>query len=282
MQTMEDRVEDLEPQATRCRSALVLLVLGWCAVAGCGSDEPTGPADTSPGITITTPAGTVHERVHVPAGSFEMGEVGLAEPVHTVELSGYWIDTYEVTNAHYAAYVNSGDGVASSYANDTIYSRPQQPVAGVSWFDADGYCRWAGLRLPTEAEWEMAARGTDGRTYPWGEETATCARAVMEEGGYGCGRGNGAWEVGSKPAGVSPYGAHDLAGNVFEWVADYWSDDYPSGTVSNPTGPASGADRVLRGGSWYFFPEYLRSANRIKSYPRRRIGYYGFRCAQDE
>ena len=224
--------------------------------------------------------------VHVPAGPFEMGSTsgGSDErPVHTVELSGYWIDKYEVTNAQYGAYVSTGGGAASKLTNDGTYNGPQQPVVGVSWNDAVGYCTWAGLRLPTEAQWEKAARGTDGRTYPWENGTAKCARAVMYEGGDGCGRGSGAWNVGSKPAGVSPYGAHDMAGNVWEWVADWYDSGYYAvSPSSNPTGPSSGSTRVLRGGSWGLSAINLRAAVRDRLNPTSRINSLGFRCAQDE
>ena len=124
-------------------------------------------------ITVTTPVGTTHEMVHVPAGPFEMGsESGGSDerPVNTVELNGCYIDKYEVTNTHYQAFVQAKGRSQPYYANDNQFNAAQQPVVGVSWFDAEEYCGWAGLRLPTEAEWEKAAKGTDGRTYPWGME----------------------------------------------------------------------------------------------------------------
>jgi formylglycine-generating enzyme required for sulfatase activity len=239
----------------------------------------------SGGTSVTTPAGTTHEMVQVPAGSFEMGSTANSneQPVHTVNLDGYYLDTYEVTNAQYEAYVTTGGGVASSYANDSRFNVADHPVVGVSWIDAEGYCGWAGLRLPTEAEWEKAARGTDERTYPWGDETATCDRAVMLGGGKsGCGT-NTTWPVGSKPAGVSPYGAQDMAGNVYEWVADWYASDYyGSSPDSNPTGPVTGSYRVLRGGSRNNSTWNLSASIRRTNKPSYRSSYPGFRCAQDE
>jgi formylglycine-generating enzyme required for sulfatase activity len=201
-----------------------------------------------------------------------------------VTLDGYYMDTYEVTNVQYEAYVTTGGGEASNYASDARFNGGQQPVVGVDWEDASGYCTWAGLRLPTEAEWEKAARGTDGRIYPWGDERATCERAVMDDGGDGCGQGSGAWDVGSKPDGVSPYGAHDMAGNVWEWVHDWYDSDYYNASPErNPLGPEARATyRVLRGGSWFNNPGYLRASYRYRVDPSNRDYRFGFRCAQDE
>lgn len=235
--------------------------------------------DAGSQITVTTPAGTTHDMVRVPAGPFEMGSAGGESderPVHTVELDGYYIDKYEVTNELYQVFVQATGGEQPRYASDNRFNTAQQPVMGVSWFDADGYCAWAGLRLPTDAEWEKTARATDGRTYPWGEGIDA------DKTNYGNNIGR-TTPVGSYPAGVSPYGAYDLAGNVWEWVADWYDRRYyGSSPSSNPTGPSSGSSRVLRGGSWYDTPEGLRASNRLWLGPRFRFLDVGFRCAQDE
>ena len=225
-----------------------------------------------------------HEMVLVPAGPFEMGsDSGNYDerPVHTVELDRYYIDKYEVTNELYQAFVQASDREQPGFASDSDFNGAQQPVVGVSWYDAEAYCGWAGLRLPTEAEWEKAARGTDGRTYPWGEGIDA------DKANYGRKSGR-AVAVGSYPAGVSPYGAHDMAGNVWEWVADrYSSDYYESSPARNPTGPSSDTGaRVLRGGSFGFNPENLSASNRhfyiFSMMPRQGLSNIGFRCAQDD
>jgi len=221
-------------------------------------------------------------------------------PQRRVTLDAFYIDRYEVTNALFARFVTAQgyrttaereghgwawqqkdgkwqwmkvDGAAWRTPNGLGTSAPSNhPVVQVSWHDVEAYCKWAGKRLPTEAEWEKAARGTDGRRYPW-SETWDPAKA------------NGdmtvktTTPVGSYPRGVSPYGVHDMAGNVWEWVQD-WYGPYPSGTVRNPSGPTSGQWRVVRGGSWGSDPRHLRSADRSWPDPSYRDGSRGFRCAQ--
>ena len=211
----------------------------------------------------------------VPAGTFEMGSKdGLMTEVvvHPVTLDGFWIDLTEVTNGMYDVCVKAGKCEPPSQVGSlntspsTHFGTPQFkdfPVIYVSWDKANTYCAWAGAsigvtaRLPSEAEWEMAARGSDGRVYPWGDADPTCALAnftsivIVEEEGtittkdLACTDGTVA--VGGLPAGASPYGALDMAGNVYEWTAD-WFGDYPTSAVSNPTGASSGVYRVARAG----------------------------------
>lgn len=215
------------------------------------------------------------EMVVVPAGEFTMGsnELDGERPPHRVHLDGYRIDKYEVTNTLYKRFLDATGWAAPLYWSDANRNGPSQPVVGVSWHDADAYCRWAGKRLPTEAEWEKAARGGDERRYPWGEDwDQTRANGDMSKTTR---------PVGSYPNGVSPYGVHDMAGNVREWVADwYGSRHYARAPQKNPTGPASGEGRVLRGGSWSHLPMILRSASRDSDSPEVPGADRGFRCAK--
>jgi formylglycine-generating enzyme required for sulfatase activity/tRNA A-37 threonylcarbamoyl transferase component Bud32 len=229
--------------------------------------------------------------VYMPAGEFMMGsDNGDADekPQHTVSLDAYWIDQTEVTNSMYAKCVTDGEcelptatqsSTRSNYYDDTQYA--DYPVINVDWSQANAYCGWAGRQLPTEAEWEKAARSTDGRTYPWGEGI-DCSlanyRGKNSENDFCIGDTQ---VVGSYPQGASMYGALDLAGNVWEWVADWYSETYYIGAPSeNPQGLASGQYRVLRGGSLYDVSRDLRSSDRSWSIPGYRSGNVGFRCAR--
>jgi formylglycine-generating enzyme required for sulfatase activity len=147
-------------------------------------------------------------------------------------------------------------------------------VYEVSWYGARAYCEWAGRRLPTEAEWEKAARGTDGQLYPWGDTPPTCSLAQYT----GCSGRTTA--VGGRPDGRSPYGALDMAGNLAEWVADWYDADYyETSPGENPLGPVTGEVRVHRGGPWFSEPENLRAAIRGRNYPYIAAGIFGFRCS---
>lgn len=228
--------------------------------------------------------------VHVPEGKFWRGaDDGDPDekPVREIFLSEFWIDTYEVTVDQYRACVKAGicsapasSGCGDEYNNWT-QNRGDHPVNCVSWTQSDQYCRWAGKRLPTEAQWEKAARGTEGWTYPWGEAKPTCDYAVMDDGGLGCGLGT-TWPVGSKAKGKSPYGAYDMSGNVWEWVADWYSSDgYQSALERDPEGPKSGSRRVFRGGSFnYYVVSGLRAALRGRGVPAYVYYFLGFRCAR--
>ena len=218
------------------------------------------------------------EMVSIPAGEFWMGsDDGDTDekPRRRVYLDAFRIDKFEVTNTLYRRFMEATGRAAPQYWSDSKWNEPQQPVVGVDWNDAEAYCRWAGKRLPTEGEWEKAARGTDGRKYPWGEQWDS-SRANSDESKLGK-----TVAVGSYPSGASPYGAHDMAGNVWEWVADWYDGNYYRRAPDrNSKGPDSGQFRVLRGGSWLYNPRFLRVSYRARLTPTNRGSNVGFRCAQ--
>ncbi len=247
----------------------------------------------------------IAEMVTIPAGSFWMGcnEAvdsecqNIEKPYHIVTLSTYHIDKYPVTVAQYKACVEDGvcplTGTEES-CNYGAADKEDHPVNCVTWYDAATYCEWAGKRLPTEAEWEKAARGgcefyinceEESYKYPWGNTPAiNCDHAVFYDLSYddpGCGTG-GTMPVGSKPLGVSPYGAYDMIGNVWEWVHDWYDEDYYENSPSeDPAGPETADSRVMRGGSWYSRFEYtLRSSSRGGLLPSNQLDFNGFRCAK--
>jgi formylglycine-generating enzyme required for sulfatase activity len=207
--------------------------------------------------------------VRIPAGTFVMGE---GERAHEVELDTYEIGRYPVTVEEYGRYVEEGGREPERWDKQVEY--PNRPVVGVSWKDAEAYCGWAGVRLPTEAEWERAARGEEGRVYPWGGEEADEERANYDKTGIGA-----ATPVGLFGKGATPEGIYDLAGNVLEWVWD-WYGEYLKGKERNPTGPKRGTYRVCRGGAWGYDPPYLRAAYRGRNRPEDRYVNIGFRCAR--
>jgi formylglycine-generating enzyme required for sulfatase activity len=214
--------------------------------------------------------------VYVPGGRFMMGSVdgNLDErPEHEVTLAGFWLDKTEVTNKMYGQCAVAGICRISSYATNSKFNGENQPVVGVSWHNANAYCEWVGGKLPTEAQWEYSARGPDGNNYPWGNNPPNKDLANYS------GHVEKTTDVGSYPSGASWVGAVDMAGNVKEWVADWYSSAYQTNApLNNPTGPESGTTKVLRGGSWYSGLYSLRVASRYNIPPSSGLNDVGFRC----
>ena len=233
------------------------------------------------------PTGTIVPMVLVPAGEFTMGVIeGPADqqPSHAVLLDSFYIDQYEVTNAQYLEYVRDTEYRAPMLLRESNYNSPEQPVLDINWFEMEMYCKWAGKRLPTEAEWEKAARGTDGRANPWGDQAIDAEgiyRANYNDFGNRDADGY-TWTapIGMFPQGVSPYGAYDMVGNVKEWVSDWYrSGYYDTSPYRNPPGPFSGETKVIRGGSWFDFPTFVSSTYRSQLNPELPDGDIGGRCA---
>jgi formylglycine-generating enzyme required for sulfatase activity len=233
--------------------------------------------------------------VYIPTGKFNMGSTSGnpdQAPIHPIQLDGYWLDRTEITNIMFANFLNTVGNKLEGGANwlnpldpfvwdfekdgiwQTYLGRENYPIVGVSWYGANAYCQWAGRRLPTEAQWEYAARDVDGRRFPWGNDSLSCDRARFS----GC--GNTPVEVGSLPLGSSPSGVFDLAGNVAEWVSDRYAADYYQHSPSlNPTGPINGYYRVIRGGYWGSAYIALQTAHRDWAGADQRDASVGFRCA---
>ena len=304
------------PTFRRILPLAAALLLAACNLAPSGTTVPTAapsvtaavpsaaPSETPPPASTSSPSPTpvptlgVGSRLtspvdgmvldYVPAGDFLMGSASTdgdaypdEMPQHSVNLDAFWIDQTPVTNGEYALCVQAGtckaprkitSNLIDLYWNDAKYAN--YPVIWISWVDAGTYCAWAGRRLPSEAEWEKAARGTDGRLYPWGNNPpdptlADFANHLKDVN-----------QVGSYPAGASPYGALDMAGNVWQWVADWYAPDYyAQSPASDPAGPAAGSLRVLRGGSFTYTAPGLRSAYRFEKDPSFDSWEIGFRCA---
>ena len=243
------------------------------------------PSTQSEGIT---PDPAPAPMMLVPAGEFVMGahqEYEMAEKdertTHTVYLSAFSIDQYEVTTARYAKFIQETKRPAPKYwSEEALKQHERKPVVGVDWNDAAAYCAWVEKRLPTGAEWEKAARGTDQRLYPWGSEEPSRQWANFD---HCCEKGYEALtEVGSFEQGKSPYGVYDMAGNVWEWVADRYDEgSYGTNPERNPTGRSSGEKRMVRGGAWDSTSAYVRSSYRLGLSPTFRLDNIGFRCAKD-
>ncbi len=245
--------------------------------------------DADHNITYFTAGGS--DMVLIPAGTFRMGSYDTPDgmpiygdelPDHYVNITNsFYMDTHEVTNAQYALFLIATGRQAPLYWNDPRFNAPDKPVVGVTWEDADAYARWVGKRLPTEAEWEMAARGgCVSREFPWGN---TIDRRY---GNFASVEGPDVWYDTAPVRSFLPndFGLFDMIGNAYEWCSDYYDFSYYSESEANdPQGPSTGLTRVLRGGCCYdgFFPSYLRSATRYSYDPTTRDGIIGFRCVKD-
>lgn len=282
---------------SRARGCTLLLLLGaaWAARA----EEPSaGAPPVQPCLEAAVPG-----MACIPGGPFLRGtNTGSHEPARPqarVWVQTFYMDVYEVTYGEYKACEREGrcPKAGPRYRD---FDHPRQPMSGVSWYDAKAYCEAHGKRLPTEAEWEKAARGTDGRLYPWGNEPATCERAVlMDKRGRSCGRKQRSRKhahvgrpepVGSRPPGM--HGLYDMAGNGWEWVADWYTPSWEACGEAclgvDPRGPCEGREpcpgstqKVVRGGSWYWPASYATTVYRRPHVPANRPVYhhFGFRCA---
>lgn len=272
------------------------------------STTPTWTLTVTVTLTPTTPTATVQpsgsgQMILIPAGRFTMGSnddhVNQATTwcqcgrdrfedefyMHEVYLDAYWIDKFEVTNRQFAAFAQATGyrtdaekkNEVNTWRTAATSGREEHPVVWMSWNDANAYCQWAGKRLPTEAEWEKAARGTDARLWPWGNDW-DAGRLNMAEGARGT-----TTPVGSFPKGASPYEVMDMAGNTWEWVGDWYGYTFYQGGTNrdqNPRGPESGEDRVLRGGGFNNAIYDVRTPNRHKGGVTGYAPDHGFRCAR--
>lgn len=221
-------------------------------------------------------------QVYVPAGEFLMGRknsTGTSSPQHAVYLNAFWMDRVEVSNAMYLKCLNVGN--CTPLASNNIYYQSwiyrDHPVIYVTWYQAQAYCEWAGRHLPTEAQWEKSARGTDGRLYPWGDEPPNPSLA-----NYGGSMINEAVSVYRYPLGASPYGVLNMSGNAREWIMDWFDPEYyKSSPDKNPTGPETGIEKSLRSGSYNEDGREILVTKRYNHEPSSAGLSRGFRCAED-
>ena len=276
------------------RFSLVLLVLVACAPMIFAAEAPV---ERHAGDELTNPIdGAI--MAWVPGGTFTMGSpegVGAPNerPAHQVTLTGFWIYKYEVTVAQYRVFCAATERELPPFPAGYSWkdkrgwddqALQQHPIVRVTWEEAQAYATWAKASLPTEAQWEYAARGPEGHNYPWGG-TATAGKLADGWDGTKCSnyvnsvrRDLSTWPRGSFPDGVTWCGAHDMAGNVWEWCAE-WFDDYTPGPKTDPTGPTTGTRRVVRGGSWMNYGFSCRGAHRYGDIvPDDRQSLIGFRC----
>ncbi len=267
---------------------IVFFVFIGCAAGTRSNVEQSITKDDQDATVRFPPSGT--EMVLISTGKFKMGSQDGAhdeQPVHTVHLNGFYIDRYEVTVGQYRQFVNATGAAFPDWEEVARYAETDRhPMVNVSWYDAMAYAKWAGKTLPTEAQWEYAARGgLEGKAYPWGDETLDVTMANYEDSGIGK-----TVQVGSYPA--NGYGLHDMVGNVWEWCIDeYLADFYGTSPSRNPVAgpPISILDdsfrkvvtrRVVRGGGWDAAVRRLRVAYRDGNGPRGKVDSVGFRCVR--
>ncbi len=263
---------------------------------GIAAEEPAPTAAGQQGAPEVMHGKDGAPMVVIPAGSFTMGSnegLPAERPEHVVTLDTYAIDRYEVSLRLYRKFLQEAQRDAPpTWDDEAAETVGDRPAVGVSWADASAYCTWAGKRLPTEAEWEKGARGTDGRRYPWGHmqpfvDIANYNRGVWVSEAVTLVNVAGGVEGmsvrhGLKEGGRSPYGLHHMAGNAAEWVADWYDREYYAKSPDkNPTGPAKGEKKVIRGGSWSDLPVALRSSARVSAEPDFQDRGIGFRCAME-
>lgn len=293
------------------KSAVIAMVIFTLAVSGCIWDSSVSPAQipqSTPSETVQAAAVTPQafsrgsqllkeysnirdgaKMVFIPEGEFLMGSPDGEgrddnRPQHKVYLDACYIYKYEVTSGQFERFVReTGYQPQVGFRRYATAERENHPVVEVTWNDAEAYCRWAGGRLPTEAEWEKAARGTDGRKYPWGDrwDGSKCNwfKSPRFIGMADMCEGRGTLPAGTFPEGASPYGCMDMAGNAWEWCLDWYDAEYyRAGVIKNPTGPSSGEFRVVRGGSWFDDnSSILRCPVRVGIHPDAWDDNYGFR-----
>jgi len=220
--------------------------------------------------------------VLIPAGKFVMGD-DENSPRREMFLDAFYMDRYEITVARYGNFLKATGKLnePDDFPESDLKKFGDFPVVGVNWHGANNYCRWAGKRLPTEAEWEKAARGEDGRNYPWGLDEPTSAHARFGVSSRKPVYPDGVSRVGTHPRGMGPFGMYDLAGNAWEWVADWYSTSFPRGESQNPKGPDSGTAKVIRGGGWMDPADRITATKRMYLNPNESMEDTGFRCARD-
>jgi len=257
----------------------IVLFVTFLIVIGCGGKTetaeqlPVEPKEIGP-----PPAGMVL----IPAGTFVMGsDQEDQQPAHTVSIDAFYLDKHEVTNREYMIFVKETGHPKPPYYKDSDFNQPDQPVVGVSYNDAVAYAAWVGKRLPTEAEWEYAARGgLAKKKFPWGDDISARDCNYVPSGGKEADGYEYTAPVSKYPP--NGYGLYDMAGNAWEWCSDFYSTTYYAASPdSNPIGPDSGYTRIVRGGSYLSInPKYLVCAFRMELKPFVQDRYYGFRCAK--
>ena len=278
--------------------AVIVAVIFFVAMGGRGllaAEPQAGQNGQHTGVeTIKGQDGA--PMILISGGPFTMGSndgLPSERPEHSVTLDSYYIDQYEVSMQLYGAFLLAAKHDApSTWDDEAATTVGDRPAVGMGWTDAAAYCAWAGKRLPTEAEWEKAARGTDGRRYPWGHmqpfvDIANYNRSVWVSEdvtlvGVAGGVEGMSVRHGLKDGGKSPYGLHHMAGNAAEWVSDWYDREYYAKSPdTNPTGPPAGERKVLRGGSWADLPVALRVSARMSAEQDFQDRTIGFRCAKD-